>query len=69
MAFSMMALKGKELLLIDKMKKNSYLFLFILLVQEIKMIKINKQLIFFILSIKGDSFSFYFVIKNTIVIY
>tara|TARA_B110000858_G_scaffold46201_1_gene53007 strand:- start:921 stop:1412 length:492 start_codon:yes stop_codon:yes gene_type:complete len=27
-----MALKGKELLLIDKMKKNSYLFLFILLV-------------------------------------
>ena len=32
MAFSMMALKGKELLLIDKMKKNSYLFLFILLV-------------------------------------
>ena len=32
MAFSMMKLKGKELLLIDKMKKNSYLFLFILLV-------------------------------------
>ena len=32
MAFSMMTLKGKELLLIDKMKKNSYLFLFILLV-------------------------------------
>ena len=28
----MMTLKGKELLLIDKMKKNSYLFLFILLV-------------------------------------
>jgi hypothetical protein len=27
-----MTLKGKELLLIDKMKKNSYLFLFILLV-------------------------------------
>jgi hypothetical protein len=32
MVFSMMKLKGKELLLIDKMKKNSYLFLFILLV-------------------------------------
>ena len=32
MAFSMMTLNGKELLLIDKMKKNSYLFLFILLV-------------------------------------
>ena len=32
MAFSMMTLKGKELLLIDKMKKNSYIFLFILLV-------------------------------------
>ena len=28
----MMKLKGKELLLIDKMKKNSYIFLFILLV-------------------------------------
>ena len=32
MVFSMMKLKGKELLLIDKMKKNSYILLFILLV-------------------------------------
>ena len=32
MVYSMMPLKGKELLLIDKMKKNSYLLLFILLV-------------------------------------
>ena len=32
MVFLMTPLKGKELLLIDKMKKNSYLFLFILLV-------------------------------------
>ena len=32
MVFSMMKLKEKELLLIDKMKKNSYLLLFILLV-------------------------------------
>ena len=32
MVYSMMPLKGKELLLIDKMKKNSYILLFILLV-------------------------------------
>ena len=32
MVFSMMKLKEKELLLIDKMKKNSYILLFILLV-------------------------------------